>query len=174
MHMISRSLHDLQLCVEAFGRRACGTFVWQTCRARLSALAILETPGIPFSIRLVMYTPNPPSLGGCPKFPVNFVTQQRLQCQIRCNRASRCNSQRNAKSARRPRICNRALTAPNGHPKSTLQRTVALCGHARYLDLRFFVLKTEGMADGMGVLKPAPASQTGIPTICLNDFRPLL
>ena len=55
MHMISRSLHDLQLCVEAFGRRACGTFVWQTCRARLSALAILETPGIPFSIQLVMY-----------------------------------------------------------------------------------------------------------------------
>ena len=32
-------------------------------------------------------TPNPLSLGGCPKFPVNFVTQQRLQCQIRCNRA---------------------------------------------------------------------------------------
>ena len=40
-------------------------------------------------VKLIMVddaTPNPLSLGGCPKFPVNFVTQQRLQCQIRCNR----------------------------------------------------------------------------------------
>ena len=124
-----------------------------------------------FALMHSVLTPKPPhwarvSLGGLFSVMVpachckigccsNVSLQPLIERQLHC----RC------------RICNRTLTATNGHPKSTLQRTVALWGHARYFDRQNSSTDQGLQTMAESVIKPAPGTSCEFMRLWPTDFR---